>query len=94
MDNNNSSDAYCKLEFIGLPNTVKKTRIIENSLTPFWDEFFQFEIPSLHDSFKISLFDYDKISKDDIISYYTIDLSLCKCGITFEQEINMIPAKE
>ena len=40
------------------------------------------------------MFDYDEISKDDLISYYTIDLSLCKCAITLEQEINMIPAKE
>ena len=40
MDNNNSSDAYCKLEFIGLPNSVKKTRIIENSLTQNYRKFF------------------------------------------------------
>ena len=93
MDNNGSSDPYCKLEFIGLPESIKKTRIIENSLNPFWDEFFQFEIKSLHDIFQISLIDYDKITKDDIISYYTFDLSKCEYGVTFEEEISLIPAK-
>ena len=52
----NSSDPYCKLEFIGYPDIVKKTRIIENSLNPFWDEFHQFEIHSLHNIFQITLF--------------------------------------
>ena len=92
MDNNGYSDPYCKLEFIGYPGSVKKTRIIEHSLTPFWDEFFQFEIKSMHDIFKISLIDYDKISKDDLISYYTIDLSESEYGVNVEEEIEMKPA--
>ena len=92
MDNNGSSDPYCKLEFIGHPDIVKKTRIIEHSLKPFWDEFFQFEIKSLHDTFKISLWDYDKLSKDDAISYYTIDLSESEYGIIIKKDIKMIPA--
>ena len=91
MDNNGSSDPYCKLEFIGIPDSIRKTRIIENSLNPFWDEFFQLEIKSLHDIFMISLFDYDKMSKDDLISYYKIDLSQCEYGTTFEKEIKMTP---
>ena len=91
MDKNNSSDPYCKLEFVGIPESVRKTRVIENSLKPFWDEFFQFEIKSLHDIFKISLWDHDKITKDDLISYYTIDLSECLYGINHEEKINMIP---
>ena len=66
MDNNGSSDPYCQLEFIGSPD-IKKTRIIEKSLNPFLDKFFPFEIKSLHDTFKISIIDYDKMSKDDII---------------------------
>ena len=93
MDNNGSSDPYCQLEFLGSPDTIKKTRIIEKSVNPFWDEFFQFEIKSLHDIFKISLIDYDKITKDDIISFYTIDLSQCEYGINIEEEIKMKPAK-
>jgi hypothetical protein len=93
MDNNGSSDPYCQLEFLCSPDNIKKTRIIEKSLNPFWDEFFQFEIKSLHDIFKISLIDYDKISKDDIISFYTIDLSQCEYGINIEKEIRMKPAK-
>ena len=92
MDNNGSSDPYCKLEFLGFPDSTQKTRIIENSLTPLWEEFFQFEIKSLHNIFKISLIDYDKLSKDDLISFYTIDLSQCDYGITFEEEIIMEPA--
>ena len=92
MDNNGSSDSYCKLEFLGSPETIRKTRIIENSRNPYWDEIFQFEIKSLHDIFKISLFDYDKMSKDDIISFHTIDLSQCEFGINKEDTIKMKPA--
>ena len=44
MIQNSSSDPYCKLEFVDIPESVRKTRVIENSLKPFWDEFFQFEI--------------------------------------------------
>ena len=79
---------------VGIPESVRKTRVIENSLKPFWDEFFQFEIKSLHDIFKISLIDYDKISKDDLISFYTFDLSKLEYGVTIEQEIDMIPANK
>ena len=86
-----SSDPYCKLEFVGFPDSVKKTRIIENSLNPFWDEFFQYEIPSLSDIFKITLYDYDKLTKDDIISEYTIDLSKLEYGIVKEEEVRMNP---
>ena len=85
----NSCDSYCKLEFIGIPESIKKTRIIENSLNPFWDEFFQMEIPSLLDIFQITL--YNKSSKNDAISKYTIDLSKLEFGITKEEELNMIP---
>ena len=87
----NSSDPYCKLEFIGYPESVRKTRIIENSLNPFWDEFFQYEIHSLSDEFKMTLYDYDKLTKDDIISEYIIDLSKVEFGITKEEIIDMKP---
>jgi hypothetical protein len=60
-------------------------------LNPFWDEFFQMEIHSLNDVFKITLLDYDKLSKDDIISQYTIDLSKLEFGITKEEELRMTP---
>ena len=86
-----SSDPYCKLEFEGFPDSIKKTRIIENSLNPFWDEFFQFEIHSLSDIFKITLYDYDKVSKDDIISFYNLDLSKIKYGFTYEEILKMNP---
>jgi len=87
----NSSDPYCKLEFIGYPDSIKKTRIIEKSLNPYWDEFFQIEIKSLSDIFQITLYDYDKLSKDDIISKYTINLAEIIYGETYEKELNMIP---
>ena len=79
------------MEFEGFTDSIKKTRIIENSLNPFWDEFFQFEIHSLSDIFKITLYDYDKLTKDDIISFYNIDLSRIKYGITYEENLEMKP---
>ena len=87
----NSSDPYCKLEFVGYPDSIKKTRVIEKSLNPFWDEFYQMEIKSLTDIFQITLYDYDKLSKDDIISKYTINLNEINYGQTYEKDLNMIP---
>ena len=84
MDND-SSDPYCKLEIIGFPENVKKTRVIEKSLNPLWDEFSQYEIHSLSDIIKITLYDHDKLSKDDIISEYYIDLSRLEYGIAKEE---------
>ena len=81
-----TKDTYCKLEYIGIPNSVQKTRIIQNSSTPFWDEFHQFDIYSLNDIFMISLCD----SKDQIISYYLINLKDCDFGITKEEELKMM----
>ena len=83
--NNCIRDTYCKLEFLGRPESIKKTRIIEKSSTPFWDEFHQFEILSLSDIFQISLCD----SKNEIISCYTINLKNCKFGITIETDLIM-----
>ena len=91
MDANGFSDPYCTLEFIGYPNSVKKTRIIERTLTPFWDELIQMEIPTISDIVKITLYDYDKLSKNDIISYYTFKISELEFGITKEEELKMIP---
>jgi hypothetical protein len=91
MDSNGLSDPYCKLEFIGYPNSVKKTRYIEKTLNTFWDEFIQMEIHSISDVFQMTLYDYDLLSKDDIISTYTLDLSKLEFGITKEEEWKMIP---
>ena len=76
-NNNITKDYYCQLEFVGRPESIKKTRTIENNSKPYWDEFYQFDIKSLTDVFKISLCD----SKNVIISYYTIDLEKCDFGI-------------
>ena len=82
---NFTKDTYCKMEFIGFPETAQKTRIIENSSNPFWDEFHQFEITSLSNDFQISLCD----SKNEIISVYIIKLSNCDFGIKKEETIIM-----
>ena len=85
-NNNITKDYYCQLEFVGRPESIKKTRTIENNSKPYWDEFYQFDIKSLTDVFKISLCD----SKNVIISYYTIDLEKCDFGIKKEEALNMV----
>ncbi|KAH0795226.1 C2 domain containing protein [Histomonas meleagridis] len=88
------SDGYCIMEFIGKKDTIQKTRVIDNSLNPRWNQDFRFKVLSLNsDEFKITIMDQDKISKDDPISSTNILLRSIEPGIINDRWIDMQPFK-
>ncbi|KAH0789489.1 C2 domain containing protein [Histomonas meleagridis] len=88
------SDAYCIMEFIGKKDTIQKTRIIDNTINPRWNQDFRFKVLSLNsDEFKITIMDKDKMSKDDPISSTNILLRTIEPGIVNDRWIDMQPFK-
>ena len=55
-DRGGTSDPYAVVEFRGIQ---KKTKVIKKSLTPKWNETFQFEIGKPAGILTIDLFDHD-----------------------------------
>jgi hypothetical protein len=52
-----------------------QTRVLENTLSPTWNQCFHFNIQSIATQrVKLSLFDYDKVSKDDLIGSFEFSL--------------------
>ena len=67
-DNTGLSDPFCIVELKDRKEK-KKTLIRKQTLTPEWNQTFQFKILSYNtDMFILSLYDYDKLSKNDFLS--------------------------
>ena len=75
----NSSDPYCVLKINGIE---KKTRVIDCTLNPIWNQTFYFDISSYStNELSIKIFDKDKLSKDDLLFQLTIPINKFQCGI-------------
>ena len=82
------SDPFCVLEIVNR-NDKRKTLIRKQTLTPVWNQEFQFKILSYNnDSFKLSLYDYDKYSKNDLLGQWNIAIKEMKLGVVEEKELN------
>ena len=78
-DKDDSSDPYCILRF---NDNEKKTRVIDSTLNPVWNQYFYFNITSYStNELSIKIFDKDKLSKDDLLYEKIIPLKNLKCGI-------------
>ncbi|KAH0787749.1 C2 domain containing protein [Histomonas meleagridis] len=85
------SDPYCVIS-VTSSNDTRKTRVIENSLKPVWNEDFHFNIPNPSNAaLKILMRDKDLIKDDDMAS---LEVQLCSLppGQVIDQWYNMIPA--
>ena len=80
------SDPFCILELVNR-NDKRKTLIRKQTLTPVWNQEFQFKILSYNnDVFCLSLFDYDKYSKNDLLGKWDIPIKNMKLGVVEDKE--------
>jgi Ca2+-dependent lipid-binding protein len=70
MDSNGKNDAYCTVTNLTKPKIIKSTQILYKSVNPKWNYFVNIKIYDYEkDVIRISCYDYDKLSKDDLIGY-------------------------
>lgn len=82
-------DPYVTLALRGYPETLQKSRVIDNTRSPFWDQTFRLPIGSVNtDVFVMSLWDHDVATKDDFISQRFIQLNALKPGAVVDDWIN------
>ena len=86
-DKTGLSDPFCVLELLNR-NDKKKTSIKKQTLSPIWNQEFEFKILSYNtDVFCLSLFDYDKYSKNELLGKWEIPIKDMELGIVEEREI-------
>lgn len=68
-----TSDPYVVLSYLG---QVSKTTIKKTNLNPIWKESFEFDVARGGKSvLEVTVYDYDALSKDDIVGIVDIDMS-------------------
>ena len=86
-DDSGLTDPFCILE-LKERKEQKKTEIKKQTLNPVWNQEFQFKILSYNtDIFILSLFDYDKYSKNDLLGKWTKNINELKPGLVYEEEV-------
>jgi Ca2+-dependent lipid-binding protein len=90
-DSNGLSDPYCLFTILNTKITAKSKKI-EKTLNPKWDEKFRIPIQSLNsDILRIEVFDWDKVGKDDKLCMIDIPLINYEPGIVYEDIFPLIP---
>lgn len=83
-DMNGLSDPYCKL-YLGNRQTKQKTRVQKKTLHPIFNETFQYYLPTgLDVDFDLSIWDWDRFSKNDFLGGIRIPIS----EIIFDRNIS------
>uniref|UniRef100_A0A8C4FQJ6 Synaptotagmin n=1 Tax=Denticeps clupeoides TaxID=299321 RepID=A0A8C4FQJ6_9TELE len=80
MDVGGLSDPYVKIHLVqnGKRQKKKKTTVKKNTLNPYYNESFSFEVPSEHIEkvqVVVTVLDYDKIGKNDAIGKLFLGLN-------------------
>lgn len=85
------TDPYLVMS-ISSSQTEYRTNIVEDSLSPIWNQVFEFNITDLNtDIIKVQLKDFDSIDQQKIISYCMIPLRSIPYGTKNDMWFNMIP---
>ncbi|OHS97684.1 C2 domain containing protein [Tritrichomonas foetus] len=93
MDVAGKSDPYLKFT-LSTSSQKWKTKTVNNSLTPVWNEELHLPITSsLKDELTVQLYDDDNVSKDDIISSLKFKVDDFKEGKVTDKWYNFEPAK-
>ena len=70
-DHNGYSDPYVNIS--SRNTTLKETKIIKKTLCPVWNETFKLTV-EMNETLDITIFDHDKLSRDDFIGKRTIKI--------------------
>ena len=93
LDMVGKSDPYLTFELTTSPQ-VWKTKTIQNSLTPKWNQIFHLPItPRMEDVLTISLYDEDEGKKDDFISQKQFTMQELQFGQLTDQWYAFTPGK-
>ncbi|ETN85837.1 C2 domain protein, partial [Necator americanus] len=87
MDRNGMSDPYVKICILPERKQKYETKIIRNSLNPVYNETFLFSLPFNELQSKtlmLTVYDYDRLSKDDKMGQLSIPLESIDFGTTTE----------
>ena len=90
VDIDGTCDGYCK---INISQQKVQTRTIYNSLTPHWRQQFIFDIIDIQDNLFIQLYDYDTVTKDELVADLEIKIQLLEPGIVIDKWYQMNPKK-
>ena len=91
MDTFGSSDPYCLLQISG-SSQIQKTKVVKNSLTPSFNQEFQFPISDIRATLHILVKDEDAGSSDDVMAKLELALSSLPVGQVTDQWYPMRPA--
>jgi hypothetical protein len=87
-DRGGTSDAYAIVDFKGLK---RKTQVIKKSLTPEWNETFEFECGRPQGRLLVELFDHDWIGSHDFLGLVEVDLGTLSIEAQFESWFDLMP---
>ncbi|KAK0416627.1 hypothetical protein QR680_012596 [Steinernema hermaphroditum] len=88
MDRNGMSDPYVKLSILPERKPKFETKIKRKNLNPVFNETFLFNIPYNElqcKTLQLTVFDFDRLSKDDRIGQLQIPLDSIDFGTTFDK---------
>eukprot|EP01086_Lenisia_limosa_P002276 TRINITY_DN1501_c0_g2_i4.p1 TRINITY_DN1501_c0_g2~~TRINITY_DN1501_c0_g2_i4.p1 ORF type:complete len:345 (+),score=57.91 TRINITY_DN1501_c0_g2_i4:119-1036(+) len=90
-DRNGLSDPYVVLKVDSRFTILKQTKIIKKTLEPVWTEKFVFEVPTLNGRLSVSCWDWDRLTKDDHMGSFSVDLRPFKEGGVFDDWYKLNP---
>lgn len=85
-DLNGFSDPYVKLS---VDKKEHKTKIIKKTLNPEWNEMFQIDGVATNSVLSLKIYDWDRLSKDELLGSVDIDLSQCGVGKLTDKWYNL-----
>lgn len=88
-------DLYVTLTLPTATATTRRTRTINNSYSPEWNEGFSFRIPSqTKNILEINVFDEDLLSRDDLVSTVLLDLGTLELNSKLSRVFKLNPETE
>ncbi|MFH4979211.1 hypothetical protein AB6A40_005920 [Gnathostoma spinigerum] len=97
MDRNGMSDPYVKVALLPEGKQRFETKIKRKSLNPHFDETFAFNIPFAElpsKTIHFTVFDFDRLSRDDQIGQLTVPLEQIDFGTTVDVWKHLEPPEE